>query len=42
VAVAMILATLYGCGPEQNVGTRNNEGLSKEEERKLNRSASPC
>jgi hypothetical protein len=36
VAVAMLLANLYGCGPQQNVGTKNNEGLSKEEEKKLN------
>jgi hypothetical protein len=36
VAVAMLLAILYGCGSGQNVGTKNNEGLSKEEEKKLN------
>jgi endonuclease YncB( thermonuclease family) len=36
VAVAMLLANLYGCGSGQNVGTKNNEGLSKEEEKKLN------
>jgi hypothetical protein len=33
VAVAMLLANLYGCG--QDVATKENEGLSREEEKEL-------
>ena len=33
IAVAMLLANLYGCG--QDVATKENEGLSREEEKEL-------